>query len=345
MSNETNLSTIIDAIEPEKAMYDKNVKELLSDIQVLARIVKYTVKEVEHLSIEEIMKCIVPESVKTGEVDVNPGLTNLGKVESLQTENSVPGEGYITFDIRFILHYDEEELEIIINIEAQKSTDHNALGYYLENRIVFYLARLISSQKETQFHHSEYDDIKKVYSIWICMDAEKDEEGIAEISLNTENVYGKEMSFPKLDKMCGIVIRIRKEDGEKSKNKLIAMLEDLLSTKNKAVKKLIMVEEYGMVMTAELERSVDMCNLSDVIVEVAMKNGLEKGIAEGLEKGIEKGIAEGIKKGIPEGEALFGRLCVKLIEADRSSDVILAAQDEDAKRKFYIEFGLLQEET
>ena len=192
MSNETNLSTIIDVIEPDKAKYDKNVKEFLSDIQVLARIVKYTIIEVEHLGIEEIMKCIDAKSIETDKVCLNPGLTNLGKVESLQTENSVPGEGYITFDIRFILHYNEQDLEIIINIEAQKSTDHNALGYHLENRIVFYLARLISAQKETQFHHSEYDDIKKVYSIWICMDAENNEEGISKISLNAETVYGKE---------------------------------------------------------------------------------------------------------------------------------------------------------
>lgn len=314
MSNETNLSTIIDAIDPDKAKYDKNVKEFLSDIQVLARIVKYTIKEVEHLSIEEIMKCIDVKSIETGKAKVNPGLTNLGKVESLQTENSVPGEGYITFDIRFILRYDEEELEIIINIEAQKSTDHNALGYHLENRIVFYLARLISSQKETQFHHSEYDDIKKVYSIWICMDAEDDEEGISMISLNTENAYGKEMSFPELDKMCGIVIRIRKEDGEKSTNKLIAMLEDLLSTKDKELKKQIMVDEYGMVMTAELERSVDdMCNLSTVVEE----------------------------KGIEKGESLLGTLIAKLFEVGRTSDAELAAKDEEARKKFYKEFGLI----
>lgn len=313
MSNETNLSTVIDAIDSNKVKYDKNVKEFLSDIQVLARIVKYTVKEVEHLDIEEIMKCIDAKSVETDKAKVNPGLTNLGKVESLQTENSVPGEGYITFDIRFILRYDEQELEIIINIEAQKSTDHNALGYHLENRIVFYLARLISSQKETQFHHSEYDDIKKVYSIWICMDADDDEEGISKISLNTENIYGKEMSFPELDKMCGIIIRIRKEDGEKSKNELIAMLEDLLSSKNKELKKQIMMDEYGMVMTAKLERGVDMCNLSDVIEE----------------------------KGIEKGEALLGTLITKLFEAGRTSDAELAAKDEEARKKFYKEFGLI----
>ena len=71
-----------------------------------------------------------------------------------------------------------------------------------------------------------------------------------------------------------------------------------------------------------------MCNLSDVIEEVAMKRGFEKGIEKGIEK----------------GESLFGSLSVKLIEAGRDSDVILAAADEKARKRFYIEFGLLQED-
>ena len=29
------------------------------------------------------------------------------------------------------------------------------------------MARLISSQKETEFFKSNYDDLKKIYSIWI----------------------------------------------------------------------------------------------------------------------------------------------------------------------------------
>lgn len=44
-----------------------------------------------------------------------------------------------------------------------------------------------------------------------------------------------------------------------------------------------MIDKYGMVMTVELERSVnEMCNWSDVIEEIA----LEKGRKEGIEQGI-----------------------------------------------------------
>ena len=55
--------------------------------------------------------------------------------------------------------------QIIINVEAQKDEPGE---YEILNRAVFYVSRLISSQKERDFENSSYDDIKCVYSIWIC---------------------------------------------------------------------------------------------------------------------------------------------------------------------------------
>lgn len=276
MKENTHLSNAIDAIESDKARYDKNIKEFLADIQILARIVKYTVEEVSELSIEEIQNCIDGNSIEVGTVPVTPGMTNKGKIESLQTEDAVPNEGYITFDIRFVLNYKVSKLRIIINIEAQKSTDADKLKYHLGNRIVYYLARLISSQKEREFWGGNYDDIKKVYSIWICMDSEKKEDSISKISFQTENVYGVKQEFLEVDKMCGIVIKIRKSDDvEESKNRLIAMLEDMLRDEAPETKKQKMIDKYGMTMTVELERSVnEMCNWSDVIEEIAVEKGI-----------------------------------------------------------------------
>lgn len=136
MEIRTHLGNAIEAIDSLKARYDKNVKELLADIQVLSRIVKHTVTEVESLSIQEIMDCIDRSSIRVGVVPVEPGLTNMGKVESIRTEDAIPNEDYITYDIRFVLAAATMELEIIINVEAQRSMSHSRLGYHLENRIV-----------------------------------------------------------------------------------------------------------------------------------------------------------------------------------------------------------------
>ena len=43
MKVQTHLGNTIEAVDYAKVRYDKNVKEILADIQVLARIVKHTV--------------------------------------------------------------------------------------------------------------------------------------------------------------------------------------------------------------------------------------------------------------------------------------------------------------
>lgn len=121
MIRNTHLSTAIDATNDKDSSLDKHIKELLADVQILSRIVKYTVKEVEHLTVDEIIRCIDYDAIEIGKRPIDSGLSNLGKIENLQTENAILGEGYITFDIRFVLYYNEFELKIIINIEAQKS--------------------------------------------------------------------------------------------------------------------------------------------------------------------------------------------------------------------------------
>lgn len=155
--------------------------------------------------------------------------------------------------------------------------------------MVFYLSRLISSQKGINFVNSEYDKIKKVYSIWICMDADDDGDSISRISLKQDTLFGMPYGFPELDKMCGMVIRIRNScNVTESRNRLIAMLEDVLSREDSDVKKRKLEEKYAMKMTLELEGRINrMCNLSDVVVE----RGIELGMQQGMQRGI-KGLVD-----------------------------------------------------
>lgn len=70
-----------------------------------------------------------------------------------------------------------------------------------------------------------------------------------------------------------------------SQNTLISMLEKLLSQISVEEKKRILTEEYGMIMTTELEGRIrTMCNLSENIKELGIEEGIEKGIQKGIEK-------------------------------------------------------------
>ena len=84
----THLQVSMDAMEQDKVRYDQNIKELIADPQVLARILQHTVTEVEGMSVDEIIACIDTDSIKTESISVEPGLTNAkktGKIESIQT--------------------------------------------------------------------------------------------------------------------------------------------------------------------------------------------------------------------------------------------------------------------
>ena len=101
--------------------------------------------------------------------------------------------------------------------------------------------------------------------------------------------------------MKGIIVNIRSgSDGssgkavKKSQNVLIAMLEELVSKKDASEKKRILADEYGMTMTVELERRIQiMCNWSESISERARIEGRMEGILEGRIEGKIEGKIEG----------------------------------------------------
>ena len=77
--------------------------------------------------------------------------------------------------------------------DGQRITDFNSEDKELNEGlvwfdIVFYVSRLISSQKERDFKNSDYDNIKKVYSIWVCMNIS--ENCMNYIHLVNENILG-----------------------------------------------------------------------------------------------------------------------------------------------------------
>ena len=273
---ETNLAQTVEAVN-NLSRYDTNVKYLLADKQILARILKYTVDEFKDMSVNDIINCI-DNDIEIGSKPIDAGLTNLGRINGANTEDNIPGEGKIFYDIRFSAYYQNAEIKILVNVEAQKSSDPSKLGYHLENRIVFYLSRMISAQKQTEFYHSDYDSLKKVRSIWICMDNSENGDSIEEIYMNQKTVFGNADRPLHSDLMKGIIINIRsRQNVAESKNTLISMLEKLLSQIDADEKKLILSQKYGLIMTNEFEgRLKTMCNLSENIENMGIEKGIEK---------------------------------------------------------------------
>ena len=114
---------------------------------------------------------------------------------------------------------------------------------------------------------------------------------INRIRFTEETVFGKSLDLPNINKVQGIIIRLRKnENVEKSKNTLIAMLEELLKKESADDKKKILSDEYGIIMNEETEGRLNtMCNLSEVVLERGIEQGIEQGQRQLIEQMIKNG--------------------------------------------------------
>lgn len=197
---------------------------------------------------------------------------------------------------------------IIINIEAQKD---EPTKYDVLNRAIFYVSRLISSQKERDFENSGYDDIKRVYSIWVCMNME--ENTMSHIHLTKEDIIGSYDWKGKLDLLNIVMIGLSRElAGHDEMYELHRLLGALLSKELTTEEKLnIIGKEYDIPLEENMRKDVSvMCNLSQRIKEDGIAIGEAIGEAKIILKMHYQGftpeqIAEIADKDIEEVEAII----------------------------------------
>ena len=259
-----------------KAEYDTSAKRLLGQKSILAHILVKTVDEFKGMDPKKVVDSI-EGTPHIGTVPVELGLTNAvsekngERLVGFNTENGEVNEGLIRFDIVFYVRMKDGLSQIIINVEAQKDEPN---GYEILNRAIFYVSRLISSQKERDFENSSYDDIKRVYSIWICMNMK--ENTMSYVHLTKEDLIGSYEWKGNLDLLNIIMIGLAKKLPEHDETyELHRLLGALLSQDLTVDEKLnIIGNEYDIPIEENFRKDVSvMCNLSQGIEE--------KGIAIG----------------------------------------------------------------
>ena len=264
-----------------KSQYDAQCKRILANKIILAWILKYTVKEFKKMSIRQIKQCI-GNDIMISKVRVDPGKTNIHeepeKIIGESGEDKVPGEGEVYFDIRFSVYLPRkrEKVKMIVNVEAQKDFHP---GYAVPSRGVFYGARMISAQKGIEFTGSNYDGIRKVYSIWICMNApDYIGNAVSRYSIKKEDILPGIQDEPsEYDKLT--VVQICLNPRSQKGNRLTGMLNILLSSEMKAEQKIRELEEnFHIPMTVKMGKELNqMCNLSDYVEKIGIEKGMERG--------------------------------------------------------------------
>lgn len=310
-----------------KVQYDVHTKRILANRYILAWILKCSVKEFQKLDVFYIAERCIQGNIEISQVPVLPGQSNLSeRIRGDNTEDKVPYEGLITYDIRFhaVLPASYSQLfKLLLNLEAQK--DYYP-GYPLVTRGIYYGARMLSAQLGTEFQIPHYENLKKVYSIWICMNAPRYVgNAITEYHIEKSDRY-QALPFHKsdYDKLSVVMIGLNQE---KKGEGIFRLLNILLSETVPAQEKIsILAKEFSIPMEYEDfgKELQHMCNVGELLVE----------------RSIARGLSQGLSQGLAQGEERFAALVRFLLDSGRHNDLEPAATDVEYRARLYEEFHL-----
>ena len=267
------------------AQYDEKAKNLLGHKIILAHILVKTIDEFKGMNPKDVVQYIEGEPY-ISTVPVDAGSTNVEK---------------------------EQDGEKVIGLNTENSDLHEGLARF---DIIFYVSRMISSQKGREFVNSNYNDIKRVYSIWICMNMSQN--CMNYIHFTQESVVGTYQWKGDIDLANIVLIGLAENLPEKEERyELHRLLGALLSAKLNVDEKFdIIGNEFDIPLESDIRKDVnDMCNLSQGIKEQAYVEGTENGIAIGKQEGITIGKQEGIAETII-------KMSRKGYEAEQISDIL-----------------------
>lgn len=293
------------------SFYDASCKRLLSSKIILAWILKSCLKEFRNYGAYEIAEKYIKGEPYVSTTAVYPdGCTgdeaSQGKdtgseiVQGTTTEDVTIQEGTVTYDIRFLACYpaSEEWIYLLLDVEAQNDFYP---GYPIVKRGIYYGSRMISSQYGVEFSKSQYGKIKKVCSIWICMNPPQWRKNtINEYCLSENHLVGDVKEDKQKYDLMAVFILCLGDEHSQNYCGILKLLEVLLSPRRTPEeKKRILQEEFGIVMTTEMEREViGMKSLGQGIADRAYTRGIAHGISQGVSRGIEQGRIQGIEQNI-----------------------------------------------
>ena len=273
---------------------------------MLAYILKRTVPEFESASLDDIANIYIEGKPEVSTVPVSKDKTNAvrhalerqdtPKIKGTQNEDNSITEGSIVFDVLFrakapVTH---EIITLIINVEAQKHLKPKKKTggtYPLLKRAVYYASRLISSQKGTEFTNSDYDKIKKIYTIWICMEAPHGKSAINRYQLKEQHLLLRYKEPCQNYDLIGIVFVYL--GNSKVKDQLINLLDLMFkSSKNASEKITALHNDFGIDLTKEGEEDLEiMCNLGEGLYEDGVMKGKQEGKIESALEMLKDGVA------------------------------------------------------
>ena len=323
----THLANVMDVTNQKKVRCDAAAKQVLSNKDILAIILREVVREFRNCDKDFIKRECLKDGVRVDETPPD-GDDATDSIVGLNTDDVMLLEGRRGFDLLFEVlvpkangkrpgkkkrqgdqnaaasgteaasSSDEPEKAIlIVNLEIQQNTSPN---YPLVKRMIYYICRVVVKQK-LLVKNFTYSKMRKVYSIWICPSPRNETENSFETLKFGSKGKGRKKFIKKkdYDLMEAIVIQVP-NDVTEDDEPIIKMLSTLFSLKKSvAERKKILENEFGVAMTKNLGEGIDtMCNMGQALFEEGKAEGRAEGKAEGRAEGKEEGIVKGLLRAI-----------------------------------------------
>lgn len=172
----TNAKKVLNAASPTA---DAAAKRILMDVQIAALILMKTYPDdFKGMSFLEVQKGIsnIKDDSYLDDVDLWQE-----RIDGDATE-SEESSGLARFDVRFTFN-DGKTRHYLINLEMQRSFSTDRMI----SRMLFYLARIVSDQKEKHFKNDRYQDMLPVRQLWIFPDRYQ-ENGLIRFTFQAEEI-------------------------------------------------------------------------------------------------------------------------------------------------------------
>lgn len=114
---------------------------------------------------------------------------------------------------------------------------------------------MLSSQLDTEFSADDYDEVKKVYSIWLCLNSSGyATDTITEYSMEQKKLVGDFNGKARYDLLSAVMVCIDQKSCYRKTTLLHGLLGTLFSTRLTPDEKMeILQNEYGIEVTTEMK--------------------------------------------------------------------------------------------
>lgn len=329
MKRETEIE--LAAAEAVGSKYDEACKNLFKNKEIIAPVLKEVVPEYRNSTVEEIIRFIDADSIKDIPVD------DISiRAEQLNTEIGSVSDKLIRYDTHFkavnpMLSDENLCIHLHIDLEVQNNYQPSNPTYSIIKRGVYYAAREISYQLGILTEQTNYGDIQKAYSIWICNERipQKLQNTVTMYSIKKSDIIGKaEEPEEDYDLMSIVIIR----RGKKRDAPIFDYLAGVFQCDKAKITEYVDIEKNEAV-----QKEVD--DLSGLGMSI-MRDARQQGIQEGMQQGREQGIQQGIQEGIQQGEVLLATL-IGYLKRDGRLNELDSISEEDKRKQLYKEYHLI----